>query len=274
MRGDTYIGSSGAVLYNFIKEYYYVIILAFVALVLTVSMLVIMLYLNFRLPEHRIRGLGYLTAFIILISVWCVTDSQALQMFSGRSALVSLISFLSFMAMPPFLTLFIQEIVSRKRKVLDVLSILFAINLFVCSIIAIFNWIPLSQCLIGVHSLIVVSIFTIIKISLEEIKEFEGGPMSLVLLGLAVLSLIGSIALVSFYVNPSNDYAQLLTGGLIIFMLFLVAAAIRKGYSIGVQIMESDLYRQMAFTDSMTGLNNRNAFSVELNRDKNELNIA
>lgn len=268
MKGNIYLGDSGTVLYQFFRDNLYALVFGIVALILTCVLLGSSLYLRYKSPDSVFRGVEYLVAFIVLIGIWGVTDSQLLQIISGKTGLISLVSFISFMAMAPFLLLFVQEMMIRKRKGLYILCGLYAINLAICMLLYLFEVVPLYKCLVGIHLLIVLSIVIMLKYGIEEIRKYNNGQIRLIIEGFGVLSVFSSAALVVFYFNPSYQYAQVVLVGLTCFILFLAAATLRRMYTYLEKSASMEAYRNMAYVDGLTCMGNRNAFIEAQKKEK------
>ncbi|MDO4306614.1 MAG: diguanylate cyclase [Eubacteriales bacterium] len=274
MKGNTYLGEKGAVFYQFFKDNLYALILGVEALLLSCVLLLYSIYLRHHSTGSIYRGTEYLTGFVLLTGIWIVTDSQFVQILAGKTGLISLISFVSFMVMPLFLLLFVQEVMIRRRRSLDILCILFLANLAVCLLVYLLRILPLFRCLLGTHFLIILSVGVVLKCGIEEITRYHNTEIRLIIAGFGILSLFGCAALGVFYYNPSYGYSYLFSAGMIFFVAFLAVAAIKKIYYHLEQSACMEVYRNLAYVDAMTCLANRNAFTEDQQKEKPAVNIA
>ena len=98
-----------------------------VMLVLAVLALLIFLYMSF----YGIRERRFLdtAVFLLLCSLWCLTDSGLYQLYGADTAAGSVVSFYAFMTMAIPMVHFVRNTVSgRLRLVPDVLIALLCVN--------------------------------------------------------------------------------------------------------------------------------------------------
>lgn len=257
---DVYLGEQGAVFSRFLAENLYALFFGGAALLISCVILFCNLCLRFKSRAGVYAGGWHLMCFILLAGVWTVTDSNLMQIVVGKTGLVSLISFLSFMMMPVSLICFIQETMVRRRKVLDGLCLACLGNLAICILLYLFRVLPLFRMLIGIHLLIVLTLVFILKYGLEEIARYHNLEIRMIMIGFAILSVFCCLALALFYYDPSSAYSYLFSAGIVCFTACLMAAAFEKSIGYIERNASMEAYRKMAYLDALTGLGNRNDF--------------
>lgn len=121
------LGSMPAVTGRHIQSSLFSAGMILVMLVLAVLALLIFLYMSF----YGIRERRFLdtAVFLLLCSLWCLTDSGLYQLYGADTAAGSVVSFYAFMTMPIQMVHFVRNTVSgRLRLVPDVLIALLCVN--------------------------------------------------------------------------------------------------------------------------------------------------
>lgn len=255
------LGGKNTLIFQILRENLHALFWA-VLIVLTGSIICIAgMILRGRVEDYIRDGVTYLGIFILLAGIWIVTDSQLLQFVTGRTAVVTIVSFGSFMLMPYFLLRFIEKMMLYKKNTIKVLANLHLANIGLCFSLYLLRLIPLHQMLFSSHILIVISILIVLRHAIVEIRIHNNSEMKKILLGLVALGLFGGIALVCFYIKLDAFYAIFYGIGILIFIIFLVGAVIdRLRYYLKTSA-SAEKYQRIANMDMMTGLGNRMAFS-------------
>lgn len=222
-----------------------------------------MLLLRKKLIADVRKGLVYLGSFLVLSGSWIITDSSVLQFVTGRTAVVTIISFCCFMLMPYSLLRFIRKMMVCRTKGLMILAHLHLINAAVCILLYLFRIVPMQQTLFVTHILILISVVFVVKEEINEIKKYNSIEMKIILEGMFVMIVFCEIALAVFYMNLNLPYSLFFGVGISVFACFLTRAAfIRIRYYLDSSA-HAEEYREIAYMDSMTGLGNRIAFTKQ-----------
>lgn len=217
-----------------------------------------------RLVTDAWKAVNYLGIFILLAGVWVITDASVLQFVTGHISVVVLISFLSFMLMPYFLLRFIRKMMIYRTKGIMILAYLHLVNAAICTLLYLFEWVPLQKSLPGTHLLIIVSAFAVVKSALKEIKKYKNREMKIILVGLTVLVGSLAVALGMFYIDvTSSCYAFSYSFGILLFELSLMGAATERLRYYMDASANAEKYRAIANEDVMTHMGNRVAFTKQ-----------
>jgi len=256
---SAYLGSEAAIMNWIFRVNLYAMVFAIVAAVFAAGLLIITCHMSRKLPGGMNRSLLYLSVFSFSAGVWVLTDSELLLCITERTAAISLMSFVSFMIMPIYLVKFIGSILER-RKSLAVLEYVFSAILVLYLLNYAFPVIPGYWLLPPVHICCAAGIAIILHMGFRKLKKQKESETRKIMTGFAVLSIFCLIAFVFFYADPASIYAVWYCIGMILFIAFLLLAALEKLYKQVTENARSAAYKRLAYLDVMTGLYNKSAF--------------
>lgn len=255
------IGTRDELFVRFFRDNIYAALFGIIALCISCGILLYRAFRRYKTEEYY--GIEYLGLLLLFAGIWIITDSQILRMFTDKTALISLVSFLSFMAMPMFALLFVNEIMIYRRRVLDNLCWLYLAYMFVSILMYLLHIAPLFSTIIVEHILIMVSLFFLIRCALKEVRVYENKEMRAILTGLVILAIFCIFAIIVFYCSPGYDYPYLYCIGILLFMLCMLSASVSRFHYYVELGNSATIYQNMAYTDSMTGMENRSSFEKE-----------
>lgn len=258
------LGNESAMFMEIVRNNIFLLILCAVLMIAGVLYLTIRLLLQFKYPQAKWTGITYLSIFFMLTVVWLFTDSDLTQFISDGRTFFYLASFYSFMILPiPFL-LFKHELCSENHPSLLVLAALFSLNVIVCTLLYIFNIFDLIQTICTTHILMLNALLFGGWVCFREIKQ-KNTSMHEIAIGTVFLIIGGFISIFQYYFY-STDFTFAFKCGLLVFVLYISVAAIKKYLLILNESISAEAYKKLAYTDSLSGLGNRHAFSetVEL----------
>ncbi|MCE5196359.1 MAG: GGDEF domain-containing protein [Negativicutes bacterium] len=212
------------------------------------------------------RNLGI---FSLLAATWLLTDIKPLQLFFPRKEVAYLLSFCSMMLMPTAFLLFVRQICQRGKVGLDVLSYLTVFAFLLNLSLAAAGIASLAQTILLSHLLIAVTLIYVAVIGLLEYRNDRSTDLREIILGIFVLCCSAGISLVQYYFARPDDnanYAMVFKLGILVFIILLAVSAIRKSAAFYRGLTAAEIYRKMAFTDSMTNLGNRAAFEIDMSQ--------
>lgn len=268
MKNPMYIGEKNAVFLKSLHDGLYAFIFFFFTLILAFAILICRIAVQKKLSEKKIKEMRYLEFFIFDVGLWVLTDSQILQLFFERTAVIAIISFGAFLLMPVFFLLFLKQIMVYPWKSFDVFLKISMVNTILIMSVFLFRILPIYNLLFLQHLLILVMIPVILKNGITEIKRYKHNGMKKIIAGFGFLALCGGVSLGLFYVNASVDYAYFFSVGFLIFMICLASADFEDVYVYLERNAKTAVYREMAYVDSMTGLRNRASFERAMEQEK------
>lgn len=260
--GSAYLGEENAVLTWLLQDNLYALVFLIFAVLLGVMMLMAALWTR-KSPSGDISGiLLNFGIFVLITGVWVLTDSELLLLVTDKAAVVSLISFVSFMIMPVFLLRFVNSILGEKRAIhilcglFSVIAALYLVNYLV-------QIVPGYVLLTPTHLLCICSAVLVMETGGERLKRGRDKEIRRIMEGLCLLIVFVAVALILFYINPVSRYSYFYCIGVFFFILFLMNAALSRLHRQTEENANAAAYRRLAYTDTMTGLENRTAFMEE-----------
>lgn len=257
-----YLGAEGEVFARLLWENFYALLFGIGSFLMVTILLILSYFLKKQNLINTREILNELSCFIFLAGVWIVTDSGLLLCVTNQVSLVNTISFVSFFIMLVYLLRFVGSVLNKKQ-VLNRLCWGFwffaAVYLF-CFIFSVF---PGYLLLIPEHLLCFLSMGIMLNMGRKQIILQKNEEVYRLFGGFCVLIVFAVVAFVVFYINPTYDYSIVYCIGIFLFYLVLLNITFRI---LGVQIREMTslrVYKRMAYTDSMSGMENRAAFMEE-----------
>lgn len=208
-----------------------------------------------------------LGAFVVDAGLWILTDSKFLLLFTQKSGVIELVSFLAFFMLAIPLLGFTKRMFTGKEKMFGIMQCLFAAMLGLYCINYITAFIPIVIIIVLEHILIAITITIVVVEGFIRLHKNKNVKLFRVLSGYSIFSICSIIAIAFYYIGLEFQYSISYVIAILCFAFFLADAA---GIAIYEQIRENAnvaLYAKMAYTDMMTGLKNRAAFTEDSSRD-------
>ena len=257
LSGHSYLGSSNAVFAKFIFDNLYALIFGCFTTILGCIVLAGGFFLGHRKSKRTYSSL-FLGLFIFFSGIWVVCDSQLPMLFSGHTVRIVFLSFVTFMSMPICLLLYIRKILSCQSRALNILCLLQAANLFVMIVCYLLGRKEPYGTLLTCHFLLMCSVVAVLVLCVRDMRR--GNPdIRGVISGFILLGACSIAALVLFYLIPGTNYAYLYSIGMMLFTLCLSITNIRKLYAQLEKSIHAEAYQKLAYSDALTGLENRMA---------------
>lgn len=256
------LGRESRIWMKLLRENLYAAFFGIFMFFLGVASLVFAVFFRKNTSKEIGKGLGCLGGFIFTAGIWVVTDSELLLFVTDRTALVSLMSFTSFMVMPAFLLNFINHMLER-RKSLVFLCRMFSFIAVVYLLDFLYPVIPSFVFLFPVHCGCVAGMGIVLQTGLKKQKERKSPEVLKIMQGFALLSIFSVAAFVQFYRDSTSQYAVLYCIGICLFCLCLLISVFMRIWEQIEQNASMLAYKHLAYTDTMTGLLNRTAYMEE-----------
>lgn len=262
-----FLDCPGAVLLHLLCDYAPAIIFSVFGLMFTFLLLLIIIFM----AKEKIPGIATilnLAAFTCLSSLWTLLDSKITTLFGGNYALTYFFSYCAFyLLMVPFL-LYIQQILDCKNRLLRYLPYVFIGNAIVCMGLHFSGLVSIQHTTISVHILLVISMLvstwelfqSVVKKGEKKTRFTFFGVLFLYVTGLASIILYNTGVL-----RPTNN-ALPYSWALLILIFCMAVDEVFSLRHMWKQKQYSEYYRKMAVQDSMTLLENRNAYELHLQK--------
>lgn len=259
------LGSVAAVTGRHIQSSLFSIGMMLAMLVLAVLALLIFFYMSW----NGIRELRFLdtAVFLLLCSLWCLTDSGLYQLYGADTAAGSIISFYAFMTMPIPMVHFVRNTVSdRLRHVPDVCIALLCANALAQGAAYRLLGVPFIAMLPLTHVLLAASVAALLTVLLRSYREKPSPQLRQRIAAFAALGAFGVAALVLYGLLHIYWYDAVFQFGVLLFIILLLRGLLGQAAEDMRFHMEHRISHQMQREDRMTGLPNRRAFEEYMER--------
>lgn len=211
---------------------------------------------------RNVMSLTYLGTFAVLLGIWSANESSCLSMAFGRSLFSTYLAYLSLMLMVlPFMLFTREMFADREHVIWKVCCVMSLVDVVGTVLLQIFHIYDFRETLWGMHG---TCIFFMIAVIYMAVKETRQGVLSREM-KINVLSLLLVIFgfvfdLVIYYVSrgSANIIGRVCFLAYIVILCYMFTREIADLTNKG---READMYHKLAFTDALTGVWNRTAYS-------------
>lgn len=258
-----YIGSSSAVLWYHCMDEAASFLIVFALTVLSVFVVAVSgVMWHEKMLDRRLLDL---VGFLVMCSIWCITDSSIVQHLTGLSPLTNVVSFYAFMLMSVPMLYFVRSTVGmEKYRVLDLVIGAFYLNALLQGCLNVFAGIEFIDMLFITHLLLLVGILCTVTAIRQEYKISGNPELYMIKRAFTVVATGGVLALMLYWVLEITYYELIYEVGVLIFMIDLL------NHVTGIMVeslrlrAESEANDRMLKEDSLTGFGNRYAFEEYL----------
>ena len=259
------LGTAPAVTGHHIQSSLFSIGMMLAMLVLAVLALLIFFYMSFYgIRERRFLDVA---VFLLLCSLWCLTDSALYQIYGRDTAAGSVVSFYAFMLMSIPMVHFVRNTISgRQQLVPDICIALFCANALAQGAayrlfgIRFIDMLPLT------HLLLAAGVAAMLTVLLRSYREQPSQQLRLHIAAFAALGVFGVAALVLYGLLHIYWYDAIFQFGVLLFIILLFRELLGQATEDMRFHMEHRISHQMQREDRMTGLPNRRAFEEYMER--------
>ncbi len=236
-------------------------IILITVLLLTIGLI---LYQFATKNEGQIEVLIHFVFFIIMVVLWIICSSDIPQFITDCNEGVSLISFICLATMCiPYLG-YCKEILRNGRKIICIIRMigwfLPALNV----LLFVLNICDPMNLLLCTHIYILAAMGTSFFYAIREWKN--GISNRILVVGMVFLVIAALAGLVCYYAAPSKGYDATCFGiGFVLFVGTLFAVVINRQIEVIQEQKFMETYRELAYSDVLTGLENRTAFEQKFN---------
>ena len=260
-----YIGTQGGLVSMILKSNRVGLITSTLIFISAIFMLI-----GWALTRKLFRNdrLLYLFIFEIGVCIWSLNETCISQFIFSNTIFLSTVTFEILMLLPmPLLLYYCESNVQEIARISRNLSFIPVINFLICNILHLTGLVDLSVSVIITHLSILICSggmvyehFKLIRKKRSNAKELAIGSIGVVILGCLML-----LDILRYYlIGNFMDAAELSRIGMLIFILCLAYETIGSGFRFVISTRQADVYRQLAFTDNLTGLGNRQAYEEKL----------
>ena len=259
------LGSVRSITGHHIQTSLFSLVMMLAMVILAVLALLIFCYMSSGgIRERRFLDVA---VFLLLCSLWCLTDSALYQIYGRDTAAGSVVSFYAFMLMSIPMVHFVRNTISgRRRLVPDVCIALFCANALAQGAayrlfdIRFIDMLPLT------HLLLAAGVAAMLTVLLRSYREQPSQQLRLRIAAFAALGVFGVAALVLYGLLHIYWYDAIFQFGVLLFIILLFRELLGQATEDMRFHMEHRISHQMQREDRMTGLPNRRAFEEYMER--------
>ncbi len=215
-------------------------------------------------------NLLHLTVFTTVAFIWSANETHCTQLFFGNMETISILTYEAIAFLPmPMLSYYKNSRHKSVRDTADRLSIVPVINFILLNGLHFLGIFDMSQILILTHICILTVMGGICITNLRAgiIKNRKDNTLpEFGAIGFVVLAVSILIDIVHYYMTSFVDASKYSRVGLFVFILMLAIDTIHSTLTEEINIRKADIYKSVAFTDSLTGLGNRQAYEQEIEK--------
>lgn len=221
-------------------------------------------------------SLIYLSIFTFSFSVWSATETSIAQLLIQNSTIEYLICYISLYIFPVSLILYVKSNNLFQEKINNMLNIIINTHFILITILFILHFTGLmdfTQSLPVFHILLILEAIVIIhgfyKYMIKINNNITSTRKQFTKLGFIIL-FFANISDIIRYKIGINDAALFSRIVILVYLVILITNIIKDFLNIIKENEKTQLYKQLAFEDTLTKLRNRTA----LNEDLNTINLS
>lgn len=262
-----YTGNKAAFLYMILEQGMLAIALCVPFLLLGIVLIVAGLFATEKLIRTRLCMLGL---FALTTSLWTLLEARITQLFYNDIDIASIVLFSCYYSIPFFAAAYIDTYESfAKNKIMRGLMYLSGAAFIVIQLLQICGVIYYIDAVFVGHILIGLIIGgTLINYIIRKKRKVAIAD-GVIYRAMILLGVFCFVDIIRYYISPQLKTVEFSKAGFLVFFFYL-------GYSVFKQMNESakreaqnEIYKELAFLDTMTKLQNRTAFELKLNMLKN-----
>ena len=217
-----------------------------------------------QMPDGRFRDVAL---FLMMCSIWLVTDSSLAQSYSRHPEILCLISFYMFMLLAVPMLHFLQKIGDMgKYRILDLGIFTFYLNAILQGVLVILGIFEFKEMLIATHILLFVWVLVSAALLIREYREHKLREIRLLLIAYIIVGASGVIALILYWMFEISYYGSIFEIGNLIFLILVIADAVMMMADNIRYRLESQAYERLSREDGMTGLETRVNFEKAMEK--------
>lgn len=249
-------------------------------LMLFVGFLLIVADIPINIQKQKNHELLYLGLFAVSIAIWCLSETNIMQFFTGDSRLMQLVSCCSLMLIPIPMVLYLDAAFGFRRHIIvSFVCYISAASFLLCSILHFSGILDYHETLTLTHIILAISALILLVTILRNAFSTGANQVKNVYKTLRAIGLMGigfatGIDIVRYYIGNGGDSAMFVRIGLLLFILCYGSSSLEKTVNAVKLGVQSEFVSQLAYRDGLTGIGNRTAFQehlVELEEQKTQI---
>lgn len=212
--------------------------------------------------DHRFFHLGMLT---LQISLWLLSESRLMQLFTGNRFIIGGISYVLIALMPISFLLFLRDaVLERYQRRMNWIAGVFAINFFLNLWLQLSGTATFFATVTNTSLLILLAAFATYYYLLAEISKDQNQTARKALWTITGFMIFVFIEILVYFSQGFDHISTYSRIGVILFIVLIARNSYRYVKDLILQEQEARIFKNMAYRDILTGGNNRSAFEKAL----------
>ena len=259
-----FVGTERAVLQKHLKSSILPLTISFMMMVMAFLAAGVALYLRYlNLKERRFLNIA---AFLVICSIWCLTDSAVFQQISKNYQIICQISFYAFMLMSIPMIHFVKNTgnIKKHKEIINGILTAFYLNAILQGILNAFHVFDYIDMLFITHLLLIAGIVIISTLLYKEYKIDSNREICSIILAFLLMAACGVLALFLYWLLEISYYSVIFELGILIFVFILMSIIVLNVADNFKYKTEMAVYQRLAMEDRLTGIGNRRAFDEKV----------
>lgn len=253
-------GNRGDLILHLIKENSLIVITDLFVLLLGV----ILVIFSFNFSEKTKQSVFSIGLFSILLSFWMLSETRMLQFFTANEVIIGSLPYISLSLVGIPLIVYIKSIINEANKVFDFFIVAFMLNTFLIIALQLLGIKEFFETMAFTHLLITLLILYSFYVSYKSIWKKKEKSLKYFILGIFIFTIFSSLEMIKFYVFGIQTVSLLVRIGTIFFIGIIGYGSIKAYINHMERSYKSEVYKELAYQDSLTGAKNRMAFQKEI----------
>jgi len=225
---------------------------------------IVLILFSFNFSGQTKQSVFSIGSFSILLSLWMLSETRMLQFFTANEMIIGSLAYISLSLAAIPLIVYIKSILNEENKFFDLFIVAFLLNTLIIIALQLLGIKEFFETMVSTHILIGMLILYIFYISYKSICKKKEKDLKYFILGIIVFTAFTSIELIKFYLLGIQTVSFFVRIG-VIFFISIVGYGSVKGYiDHRGKSYKSEIYKELAYKDSLTGGKNRMAFQQEI----------
>ena len=269
---DFFIEGNDGIILELIKDDLVAIIICFIMSCLAVFEFFKSIYLMIKHQSARVTL--YLALFILASSNWLASDTVLMQLAFGNTFVKYIVTYFSFLTLPCLFPMFAKERMTKHSFIMACLAVLSWAYAIVSMLLYVIFSIGFDKHLYVSHGLMA---FVVTVVFICCILERKNKQLRSLLTGTLILAFFAIISLISYHrgyidsVLSAYFYRSYYFAGMISFIAILLYDTYQQTAQDKAAAALSEFYKKSAYTDLLTKLGSRTAFTEDFETTENEI---
>jgi diguanylate cyclase (GGDEF)-like protein len=201
--------------------------------------------------------------FSVLLSIWSINECNMTSLLLRNNIATSYLAFLSLMLLPYPFAKFVQTFYEDKNPIWDVFYKIDIVQIAYCLLIMFLKISDLRQTLWTTHVMLVTVVAIILVESINLLHDkFLSRNVIIHLICIVICLSTLVMDLVGYYIGM-HDNSRFGRVGFFIYILILGMSSMNESIALMKKGQEASAFQKLAYTDQMTGMNNRTCFNKD-----------